>query len=257
MIEFTTKDSLIYKRKEVWFYSSEDIKLSDNTLFYQAQKIHSDAQPEAVHKMSTLEINLSLSEDKIFSEMKSRLRSYINQAEKLEFQCGFSDVYSDQLFNEFFKNQLAHAKEKKLLPPNRERFLSYMSSNNFLLSSIKYKNQSLVQHFYIHDSERIRMVTSHHCTGLNKESEEQVALANKFLHWQDILEAKKRSLKIYDFGGISTDPDNGIARFKKSYGGEVKNYFNYVVTKGLFAFAHSTKNQLKQLTQGSVGEKLT
>ncbi|MBU1178518.1 peptidoglycan bridge formation glycyltransferase FemA/FemB family protein [Patescibacteria group bacterium] len=55
-------------------------------------------------------------------------------------------------------------------------------------------------------------------------------MAPHLLQWEAVKEAKKRGMRLYDFGGIApSDADNnhpwsGITRFKRGFGGEEKNW---------------------------------
>jgi lipid II:glycine glycyltransferase (peptidoglycan interpeptide bridge formation enzyme) len=49
-------------------------------------------------------------------------------------------------------------------------------------------------------------------------------MAPHFLHWQQINEAKRRGCKKYDFWGIDEKKWPTLTRFKKSFGGERKEY---------------------------------
>ena len=51
--------------------------------------------------------------------------------------------------------------------------------------------------------------------------------ANKFLHWHDWLLLKNIGVIEYDWGGIASyDNPNGIDKFKMSFGGEYRKYYN-------------------------------
>jgi len=53
----------------------------------------------------------------------------------------------------------------------------------------------------------------------------QVGMANKRLHWADIVHFKNFGLTTYDWGGISDfDNPNGIDNFKMKFGGNKIEY---------------------------------
>jgi hypothetical protein len=51
---------------------------------------------------------------------------------------------------------------------------------------------------------------------------------NRLLHWREITAFREDGLITYDFGGIRTDRNDGIAKFKSSFGGAVSREFNYL-----------------------------
>lgn len=54
-----------------------------------------------------------------------------------------------------------------------------------------------------------------------------IGRANKYLHWHDWLLLKNIGVIEYDWGGIASyDNPNGIDKFKMSFGGEYRKYYN-------------------------------
>ena len=63
-----------------------------------------------------------------------------------------------------------------------------------------------------------------------------IGRANKYLHWNDWLLLKKMGIVEYDWGGIASyDNPNGIDKFKMSFGGEYRKYYNISSTCSLRA----------------------
>jgi hypothetical protein len=62
---------------------------------------------------------------------------------------------------------------------------------------------------------------------------------NRFLHWHEMLAYREDGLTTYDFGGIREDKNDGIARFKSSFGGAVSREFTYLCSgsRGVGAIA--------------------
>lgn len=62
-----------------------------------------------------------------------------------------------------------------------------------------------------------------------------VSNLNRYLHWQEILFFKYKGFDFYDFGGLGfldeyesgTSQVQGIIKFKKSFGGEIKYVYRY------------------------------
>jgi len=67
-------------------------------------------------------------------------------------------------------------------------------------------------------------------------------MAPNLLQWEVIKQAKDQSFKYYDFHGVAPDDDKnhpwyGITRFKKGFGGNVKNYpgtFDFIYESGWY-----------------------
>jgi hypothetical protein len=55
----------------------------------------------------------------------------------------------------------------------------------------------------------------------DRESAYQCSALNRLLHWHEIQTYQSEGFGCYDFGGITSDPNDGIARFKTSFGGAV------------------------------------
>jgi len=92
-------------------------------------------------------------------------------------------------------------------------------------------------HLYLEDNENIlawrsaskRLV-------VNKETSKLINYANCLLHWQAIIYAKEKSIRTFNWGGISQDPkNNSINDYKLSFGGLIEpSYFYSKVNNKLY-----------------------
>jgi hypothetical protein len=81
-----------------------------------------------------------------------------------------------------------------------------------------------VWHAYVISDGRARLLYS---ASLFREQDKSlqalIGRINRWLHWQDILEFKRRGFRIYDFGGLFSDESSamaaGINKFKEGFGG--------------------------------------
>jgi len=79
-------------------------------------------------------------------------------------------------------------------------------------------------------------------------------MAPHLVQWQSIIEAKKRGMRYYDFGGITPDnspkhPWAGISRFKRGFGGEEVGFagtYDLVFQKGWY-LAYRIARKLKKI----------
>ena len=91
-----------------------------------------------------------------------------------------------------------------------------------------------VWHAYYMSGERVRLLYS---ASLFREQDKAlralVGRLNRWLHWQDIQEFRRRGFLIYDMGGVFEDESSpealGINRFKEEFGGVKIRNFNCTV----------------------------
>jgi lipid II:glycine glycyltransferase (peptidoglycan interpeptide bridge formation enzyme) len=67
---------------------------------------------------------------------------------------------------------------------------------------------------------------------VDKEKQKLIGDAHRLIHWEAIKYAKAKGIKVFDWGGYYTgkkkDPQKeGINHFKRSFGGELVNHYNY------------------------------
>jgi lipid II:glycine glycyltransferase (peptidoglycan interpeptide bridge formation enzyme) len=131
-------------------------------------------------------------------------------------------------YNEF-------AKAKSLLPINVNKLKAYSMAGNLLLtkSVSKDNNVTLVYHAYYCSKNRVRLLNSAslYRETVDKQKRKQIGMANRWLHWQDILYFKQQGINIYDFGGWyngKSDKEKiSINRFKEGFGGKIIKGYNY------------------------------
>ncbi len=232
MIRFITKNSLFYKRQEIWFYNGEKIPLYSNNLFYQAKSLPDNFIIQDKNNFYTSCIDLTLNEDTLFKNIKDRFRTEIRRAEREG--CAFE--YIEHLIHaDFLKYMYLYekfSKVKKLFPPDRYRMKALFESNNFMFTKVKYAGKEIVTHTYIMDNERVRLINSYHDIAFTDNKLR--GYSNKYLHWMDILFFKSKGLSIYDFGGVNEEGYPGVAAFKKSFGGYEEQSFDFTVRKGIY-----------------------
>ena len=89
--------------------------------------------------------------------------------------------------------------------------------------------QRICMHTYLVDGVRARLLNS---ASVFRHSDSKfralVGRANRALHWHDMLFFKNAGYQIYDFGGITTAPDDTISKFKGSFGGSAVTEYNFV-----------------------------
>jgi hypothetical protein len=78
---------------------------------------------------------------------------------------------------------------------------------------------------------------------------------NRFLHWHEVQVYRDEGLQLYDFGGISEDRTDGIARFKISFGGDLLREYTYLCA-GFPWLGHAVKGVYEFCTSGGRGWRL-
>ena len=202
-------------------------------------------------KQSSLILNLEISEEEIFNEIKKNVKYEINRCYKENVK---ATIYnSKELSNEKeellnFKETYNKMYEEKNLSARLDLKLvqKYIDNNLFYLTKSHMDEKTLSYHAYLSDGKETRLLYS--CSTFRSEKEESalIARANKFLHWEDIKYFKSIKVKVYDFGGISSfENPNGIDKFKMAFGGEKIEYYNITFGKNLkgklFVFATKIK----------------
>jgi FemAB family len=177
-------------------------------------------------KFHTIENSLLQNESFIFSKFKPNVRNEIRHAERK----GYSyEIVNDISWYLSFHNQFA---EQKGLPRISQELLEGYSTS-IIITRVKINEVIVCSHVHQTFPEimTVRLLFSSSirmCSGIDKSA---IAEANKWLHWRDMLYFKRENFIIYDFGGYSgslTDKNKiGIDRFKKSFGGEIVESYDY------------------------------
>ena len=178
-------------------------------------------------KAYTLHHDLTCSEEEIMAKIKSRYRTYIRKAERtgitFEIENNLQDCVS--FFNAF-------ARSKQLQPITVNKLQAY--GDHIVITKAIKDHQTLALHINLVDTdEKITMlIYSASRRLLESKNKNLIGIANKFLHYQDMLYFKQRNFTLYDFGGYgknSTDAKVlGIAKFKKSFGGQIVRVHNSI-----------------------------
>ena len=113
----------------------------------------------------------------------------------------------------------------------------YAKQNALIITTAEINNKVVVYHSYIKDDLHSRFLQS--CSEFrvaDNAMRNAIGRANKYLHWNDWLLLKKMGIVEYDWGGIASyDNPNGIDKFKMSFGGEYRKYYNISSTCSLRA----------------------
>jgi hypothetical protein len=98
------------------------------------------------------------------------------------------------------------------------------AADRLILTNAEHGGNVRVWHAYIVSGDRVRLLHSASLAQADDKSlQALVGRLNRWLHWQDILEFKRRGFRTYDLGGIFAEASSsaaaGINRFKAGFGG--------------------------------------
>jgi len=165
-------------------------------------------------------IDLSQGEDKIFGNFGRNTRYKINKAKKEGII--FNIENNVEQFVKFYN---LFAASKKIGPTSVEAIKNY--ENYFIITKAMQNNRILVMHAYLINEEekrvRLWMSASLFRYDNNHENRPLIGMANRFLHFADMLFFKDRNFTIYDLGGYAYESKDEslieINKFKDGFGG--------------------------------------
>jgi hypothetical protein len=116
------------------------------------------------------------------------------------------------------------AATKGLEPINKTWLEQAVAAGNLCFTHAAQAGEIRVWHAYVIAGDRARLIYS---ASLFREADKilqaSIGRLNRWLHWQDMLELKRRGFHAYDFGGLFSDESSpvaaGINRFKEEFGG--------------------------------------
>lgn len=185
----------------------------------------------------TSTIDLQQESEEIWNKMDRKLRQKIKRATKEKITWKINEN-----FDEFYTISKDFWKQKNFAPrigvflglelPTIKIMKTYGT-----LFTAELNGEILSGHLYLEDNENILawISTSKRLT-VDKETSKLINYANCLLHWQAITYAKEKSIKTFNWGGISLDPKNNtINAYKLSYGGQLEpSYFYSKVNNKLY-----------------------
>lgn len=231
MLTISRKKALIPIKE---YYFSEDPACRSEsellTVFIQAKKPLKGFIPFISHL-----INLSDERDTLHHSMSKSTRYKIKRAERNRIEPHYDPNPTPDTIAQFKEFYDRFAQTKDLSPCNTSK-MSTLGNNNALLLSyaVEPSGTKLVGHAYIVDQNlgRIRLLysASHFRNILSTTERNAIGMANRFLHWQDILYCKTSGYNTYDLGGVALASSDlqkkAIGRFKAEFGGTPTTEFN-------------------------------
>lgn len=186
----------------------------------------------------TVLTDLRKSEEELLQKARKKVRYEINRARKEGIAIDYyesKDLENNSLISEFENAYLNFCKTihnvDVLKAYSTSKIESYIS-NKCILVSTAIKDNCTVYHVYVFDEENAILVYSI-SDFRNRDVDQYISgMANKLLHYEDMLYFKRKGIVFYDWGNISSkEAPNGIDNFKISFGGEITQYYNTYIPK--------------------------
>ena len=177
-------------------------------------------------------IDLRKTDKEIFDGFSSTCRNEIHKAEKLEnininFNASIQEI-SDLTAKMFLEKGITHTPEIDYKVEN---------ANKRVCITLIWNEITIAHSYFIDEKHNLVLLRTSGSEFRGKELEykKHVSNLNRYLHWQEILYFKKKGFDYYDFGGLGfleeyesgTSYVQGIIKFKKSFGGEIKYIYRY------------------------------
>jgi hypothetical protein len=215
-----------------------------------------------------LMIDLTKSEDELFSDMRKNTKYEVNRASKrddLKYVESVSPTDDElDVFSHFF-DQFA---ESKGIPKCKDDKLRALRDQDALTLSYVQDNSGIVlcYHAIITQGKYGTVLYSaSEREGIDKQRKRLVGRANRFLHWNDFLSFKQKGFDWYNFGRIYSDEDGvaekNINQFKRDFGGEeVREDFIIIplslLGRGIVSFYHWRWRNMPEYRQAK-GEEIS
>lgn len=183
-------------------------------------------------EQETLVSDLSCPEDELRTVITKTVKNEINRSirENVVTKVYEGNFITEKLLSSFGIMYHEMYKEKGLsghyLAVNELK--EYADKDALVITTAEIDGKVVVYHSYIKDDRHSRFLQS--CSefrAADNVTRNAIGRANKFLHWNDWMMLKQMGIIEYDWGGISSyDNPNGIDKFKMSFGGTYRKYYN-------------------------------
>ncbi len=190
---------------------------------FSFRKSEREVQPQ-----HTLLLDLSLSEEDLLAQMKSKTRYNIRLAERKGVKVRFSQDATDvDAFLELSRGVSGRSGFSYHPDEYYRAILSELSNSSSVsaeLAIAEFEGQPLAVHLMVYAGD---VATYAHGAS---SSEHRALMAPQYLYWQTIRRAKEKGAKTYDFFGVappdanSDHPWAGVTRVKEGFGGSRVSY---------------------------------
>jgi len=250
VLRVITRNIPVFSRQDIWFFKGENIPFLNNNLFYHSFSLPKDKNIVEVTKVYTTSLDITQPLESIRSNFHKKLRGYINKGDRTNFTYKILNISDEKIQKYLLEEYNCFALNKHLDTLNAKWFYTFCKSNKIFASQILFKNQALVIHIYLYDECRVRLQFSFHLHEVEKYSGQFRGLANRYLHWLDVIYAKNTKFEIYDFGGIPMTTLESLLSFKLSFGGFIEEQYSFILLKGYYIIFYKLKKKFQKYIKG-------
>jgi lipid II:glycine glycyltransferase (peptidoglycan interpeptide bridge formation enzyme) len=182
----------------------------------------------------SLVTDLSVDEEAIMDKFGKHCRHHVRRAETRDALRTEFIIDPESRLDEFRAFYDAFAKQKSFERSDQKWLIAACKARQLVLTSATRNGESLVWHGYVTVGKTARLQYTGSCFR-NRENDYRalVGRANRWLHWQDMLQFKHIGMTRYDWGGLfedeSTPERAGINEFKREFGGQHERTYNCTV----------------------------
>lgn len=227
---------------KVWF-AKEPFKKSGIIAYYQASFKDSRVQ---VNNYDTIVNDLTPAPEEIKAQFSKSCKYKVNRAAREDVQLIIKDSkdITDEDIDEFLKFFKEFWESKDVEFNNstsvRQDLVEYRAGNNLTLAYAVVCGEKAIYHTYVYDDTTARLLHSASLYRLQGDAEgtnkNLIGMANRYMHYEEMLHFKQMGKSVYDWGGAGRGEDViNITEFKESFGGELKQDYNFEVTNGIVA----------------------
>lgn len=177
---------------------------------------------------SAVSLDLCKSSESLWKGLHKKCRQHIGHAEKLSSSISIQRN-GPQTERDLLEVYNSFARVKDHVSPINGKILDrYKSTTD--ISVIYLDGRPMCAHAALldHASQRVRYLYLSSRRLEDRDAAYKCAALNRYLHWHEIGLYREQGFKTLDFGGIRGGPDDGIARFKLSFGGAVVSENTYL-----------------------------
>jgi hypothetical protein len=226
----------------IWFNDEPSLKYDSGSWFHILRQSCQlmDARGGCVkeYRSTTSIIDLTQSEEQLWENLEPKscryeIRKVLNmldagqniKVKNENDRKGFLDLANNYIKEKGYSN-----------PLTLEHLTRYLDNNQGDLLTIYKDNELLGGNLYLKDPPfRVRLIYSFNNRFESKEKQKISGPLMRYLHWYAMIERYRRQgFHNYDFGGVNLDQNAstyGISKFKLSFGGQVKEEWNYVFVR--------------------------
>lgn len=226
--------------KVVWF-AEEPVKEPGIITYHQASFKGKEAT-----EFVTLINPIDGDEDAIKSRFSKSCKYKVNRAarEDVEIKILGPDEITDEDIDKFLEFFTTFWESKGSTFTNydsvKRDLHDYREAGALTLAYGMVGGQLAIYHTHIYDEKTARLLHSASLYRLQGDEEGNtkniIGMANRFLHFQEMLHFKSLGLSVYDWGGAGRGEDViNITEFKESFGGDLMTYYDFEEVRGLKA----------------------